>query len=101
MPGVGGKGINIPSIPRLEVGMDYVPFDDFPALLHKGERVLTADEPPVQLWRWVTINMNGPVNVRNDSDIRSREELYRLERRLSPDGNGGEYVDQLLRKDVK
>ena len=33
-----------PSIPRLEVGMDYVPFDDFPALLHKGERVLTADE---------------------------------------------------------
>jgi hypothetical protein len=44
VPGVGGKGINIPQIPRLKVGMDYVPSDDFPALLHKGERVLTAEE---------------------------------------------------------
>lgn len=24
--------------------MDYVPYDEFPALLHKGERVLTAGE---------------------------------------------------------
>lgn len=32
------------SIPRLAVGLDYVPYDDFPALLHKGERVLTAAE---------------------------------------------------------
>ena len=44
VPGVGGKGINIGKIPRLKVGMDYVPYDDFPALLHKGERVLTAEE---------------------------------------------------------
>lgn len=44
VPGVGGKGLNIPQIPRLKVGMDYVPSDDFPALLHKGERVLTAEE---------------------------------------------------------
>lgn len=37
---------NIPTvnIPRLSIGMDYVPFDDFPALLHKGERVLRAGE---------------------------------------------------------
>jgi phage-related protein len=44
VPGVGGKGINIPEIPKLKVGMDYVPYDDFPALLHKGERVVTAEE---------------------------------------------------------
>ncbi len=44
VPLVGGKGINIKEIPRLKVGLDYVPFDDFPALLHKGERVLTAEE---------------------------------------------------------
>lgn len=40
----GGKGINIPTIPRLKVGMDYVPNDDFPAYLHEGEAVLTKQE---------------------------------------------------------
>lgn len=32
------------NIPRLRIGMERVPFDDFPALLHKGERVLRAGE---------------------------------------------------------
>lgn len=44
VPGVGDKGFHIDTIPRLRVGMDYVPSDDFPALLHKGEAVLTAQE---------------------------------------------------------
>ena len=44
VPAVGGKGINIPLISKLRVGMDYVPYDEMPALLHKGERVLTKDE---------------------------------------------------------
>ena len=43
VPGLGGKGINIPKIPRLKVGLDYVPYDDFPALLHTGEMVLTKE----------------------------------------------------------
>lgn len=30
-------------------GLDYVPYDEYPALLHKGETVLTAEEAPV--WR--------------------------------------------------
>lgn len=45
---------NIPSvsIPRVElpkyrVGVDYIPSDDFPALLHKGEAVLTAREADI------------------------------------------------------
>ena len=44
VPAVGGKGFNIPKIPRLKVGMDYVPSDMFPAYLDKGEWVLTKEE---------------------------------------------------------
>lgn len=44
VPGVGGKGINIPLINKLKVGIDYVPYDEMPALLHKGEQVLTKEE---------------------------------------------------------
>ena len=43
----GGRSINIPTIPRLKVGMDYVPSDDFPALLHRGEAVLTSREADI------------------------------------------------------
>jgi len=32
------------NLPRLRIGMDYVPFDDYPALLHRGEMVLTSQE---------------------------------------------------------
>ena len=44
VPGFGGMSFNIPRIPRLRIGMDYVPEDDYPAFLHKGEAVLTAEE---------------------------------------------------------
>ena len=44
---------------RFATGLDYVPYDEFPAILHKGEAVLTAEEASV--WRnggggGVTIN---------------------------------------------
>lgn len=44
VPGVGGKGLSIGTIPKLKRGIDYVPYDDFPAYLHEGERVLTKEE---------------------------------------------------------
>lgn len=46
VPGIGNEniGFDIPSIPRLRRGLDYVPRDDYPALLHRGERVLTDSE---------------------------------------------------------
>lgn len=44
VPGFGGKGINLPLISKLRVGIEEVPYDEMPAILHKGERVLTKDE---------------------------------------------------------
>lgn len=44
VPGVGGLGFSIPKIPRLKVGMDFVPNDYFPAFLDYGEAVLTKEE---------------------------------------------------------
>ena len=67
VPVVGGKGFNIPLIPRLKVGLDYVPSDMFPAFLHKGEAVLTADQ--AALWRSIGREqgiMNTINNVMNN-----------------------------------
>lgn len=44
VPVVGGKGFHLPEIPRLKVGLDYVPSDYFPAYLDEGEAVLTKQE---------------------------------------------------------
>ena len=44
IPGVNISKLNELNIPKLKVGMANVPYDDYLALLHKGERVLTADE---------------------------------------------------------
>ena len=44
VPVVGGKGISLSKIPRLQKGEDFVMDDWTPAFLDRGERVLTAAE---------------------------------------------------------
>ena len=44
VPVVGGKGFHISQIPRLKVGMDFVPNDFYPAYLDYGEAVLTKEQ---------------------------------------------------------
>ena len=41
VPMIGGGSFSLPRLPRLKVGMDYVPSDFFPAFLDEGEAVLT------------------------------------------------------------
>ena len=60
VPVVGGKGLNIPLIPRLKRGMPFVPKDMFPAFLDYGERVLTKEENRVYS---AALAMNIPPSV--------------------------------------
>lgn len=85
-----GKGFNFKVIPKLAKGLDYVPYDEFPALLHKGERVLTAKENSNYSGtneKQVVNNFNNTIQidkleVRDDKDIdRIAESLYYLQQK--------------------
>lgn len=72
VPGVGGLGINIKEIPKLKVGLDYVPEDDFPAILHKGEAVLTKEENEVYR------QAKSRTHMQNEDYLRQNTLLERL-----------------------
>ncbi len=77
---MGGFGINIKEIPKLSVGLDYVPYDNFPALLHKGERVMTAAENKAGSTGGITVVIENFVNNRAQDvqDFAEELEYYRV-----------------------
>lgn len=90
VPLIGGKGFSIPTIPRLKVGLDYVPTDDYPALLHKGERVMTAKENAsyAKGSGGITINIGTFVNNTTKDMQQLAEELEYYRARVSYAGGG-------------
>ena len=52
-------------------GLNRVPYDGYRAILHEGERVLTAGEARASdtMSRNITVNVSGQWSVRDDSDI--------------------------------
>ena len=60
-------------VPGYATGLDRVPYDNYPAILHEGERVLTASQARSYdrgggTGGGIVINMNGAV-IREESDI--------------------------------
>ena len=73
------SGQNAPSVKGYAVGLPYVPYDDFPALLHEGERVLTRSEAAAYDagGGGIQIVVNG-LSVREEADVsRIAQELAR------------------------
>ena len=58
---VSASDVQLPSGRGSAIGLDYVPFNSFPAILHKGEAVLTARE--ADEWRRGNSNNNGGVVI--------------------------------------
>ena len=44
IPGQKTIRLNVPQLMPKAIGSDYIPYDNYPALLHRGEKVLTATE---------------------------------------------------------
>ena len=78
-PSANMSGQNAPSVKGYAVGLPYVPYDDFPALLHEGERVLTRSEAAAYDagGGGIQIVVNG-LSVREEADVsRIAQELAR------------------------
>ena len=54
--------------PGKAFGLPYVPYDNYPALLHQGERVLTASEAR-GYQNTPNVNISGNFTVREEADI--------------------------------
>lgn len=105
VPSSGYKGVlNTPQTPKIElpkivnpytkkafaIGLDRVPYDNYPALLHEGERVLTkAEVNSKKETIQPIINMYN--TVRDDSDIDKIANALVVKLSMHQESYGGEY----------
>ena len=85
--GIGGKDGNV--FTPLATGIDYVPYDNFPAMLHKGEAVIPAKEN-----KTVNAPINFTINVSGNSGKSIASEL---EKEIKW-GKLGTVIEQRIRK---
>ena len=71
-------------------GLNYVPYDGYPALLHEGERVMTAAENRNSAAQTITVQVSGNTfNVRSDEDIDAIARQLAVRVREAQDTYGG------------
>jgi TP901 family phage tail tape measure protein len=88
LSGIRDFGFNIGSLSYLKSGLDYVPYDNYPAMLHQGERVLTKEEAKKgSQGQTIIVNING------NSAQAGRELLELLEQAVGEQtfGRGGAF----------
>jgi TP901 family phage tail tape measure protein len=74
LTGIKDFGFNIGSLAYLKSGLDYVPYDNYPAMLHQGEKVLTKEEA-----KRGGSGMTVVVNINGNSAQSGRELLELIE----------------------
>lgn len=79
-----GPGLKINPAMPLAKGMSYVPYDNFPASLHRGERVLTARENKDYSRGALTVNSSPVINIDSRTD---QAEIHRVVAQAVHQGN--------------
>jgi hypothetical protein len=69
---MNNPSVNVDSLPGYATGLSYVPYDDMPVRVHRGERILTAEENnDYNSGRSGIVITGNTFNVRKESDIDS------------------------------